>query len=102
MWHILQLSLIIWWLTTGLFPKFGIIGTHPSPIPINKGSHPLHWMIALKIKRSKISFFLMDQGVDTGNVLYQKSFNLGNNISPDSPRRQASMQSSPDSSGDKK
>ena len=61
-------------------PKFGVIGTHPSPIPINRGRHPLHWMIALKIKRSKISFFLMDQGVDTGNVLYQKSFNLGNNI----------------------
>ena len=61
-------------------PKFGVIGTHPSPIPINRGRHPLHWMIALKIKRSEISFFLMDEGIDTGNILYQKSFNLGNNM----------------------
>ena len=61
-------------------PKFGVIGTHPSPIPINRGRHPLHWMIALKIKRSEISFFLMDEGIDTGNILYHKSFNLGNNM----------------------
>ena len=61
-------------------PKFGIIGTHPTPIPMNKGRHPLHWMIALKIKKSQLSFFLMDEGIDTGNVLLRESFNLGKDI----------------------
>ena len=61
-------------------PKYSVIGTHPTELPMNKGRHPLHWMIVLKIKSSKLSFFLMDEGIDSGNILLQEPFYLGSNI----------------------
>ena len=61
-------------------PKYGVIGTHPTPLPRNKGRHPLHWMIAMGIAKSSFSFFKMDEGVDTGNILIQEAFDIGVNI----------------------
>jgi len=31
--------------------------------------HPLHWIIALGITETKMSFYRMDAGIDTGNIL---------------------------------
>ena len=53
------------------------IGTHPTDLPFNRGRHPLHWLIALGIKKSNVSFFRMEQGVDNGNVLIQVPFEIG-------------------------
>jgi len=58
-------------------PKFCTIGTHPTELPRNRGRHPLHWLIALGIPQSKLTFFRMDQGVDTGTVLHQEPFSVG-------------------------
>lgn len=54
-----------------------VIGTHPTPLPFNRGRHPLHWMISLGIKSSSLSFFKMNEGIDSGNVLLQVPFNIG-------------------------
>lgn len=61
--------------------KYGIIGTHPTCLPRNRGRHPLHWLIVLGIKKSALSFFIMEEGVDSGPILYQEPFNVENNIS---------------------
>ncbi len=50
------------------------IGSHWSELPANRGRHPLHWMIALGMTRGAISFFKMDDGVDTGDILLQVPF----------------------------
>jgi len=55
------------------------IGTHPTDIPFNRGRHPLHWLIALGISETKLSFLRMDKGVDTGDIILQVPFS----ISPD-------------------
>lgn len=57
-------------------PKRYCIGTHPTALPFNRGRHPLHWLITLKIPRTKLSFFIMDKGVDTGRVLLQSPFKI--------------------------
>lgn len=57
-------------------PRFFTIGTHPTDLPFNRGRHPLHWLIILGIKETKLSFFMMDKGVDTGRILLQLSFNI--------------------------
>lgn len=57
-------------------PKRYCIGTHPTALPFNRGRHPLHWLIVLGIRRSKLSFFVIDQGVDTGNILLQIPFEI--------------------------
>ncbi len=55
-------------------PKYFTIGTHPTDLPHNRGRHPLHWLIVLGITQSKLSFFKMDEGVDTGALLHQEPF----------------------------
>lgn len=55
------------------------IGTHPTELPHNRGRHPLHWLIALGFSGSKLSFFRMDEGIDTGKVLLQVPFSIGKN-----------------------
>jgi methionyl-tRNA formyltransferase len=55
-------------------PKYYCIGTHPTELPYNRGRHPLHWLITMGIQDTKLSFFLIDEGVDTGNILLQVSF----------------------------
>jgi methionyl-tRNA formyltransferase len=57
--------------------RMGCIGTHCTPLPANRGRHPLHWMIVLGIEESCVSFFLMDEGVDSGDILLQTPFRVG-------------------------
>lgn len=47
------------------------IGSHPGDLPFNRGRHPLHWLIALGINQTKLSFFIVDQGIDSGKILLQ-------------------------------
>jgi methionyl-tRNA formyltransferase len=54
-----------------------VVGVHPTPLPYNKGRHPLQWMIALGIPHSVASFYAMDSGVDSGRVLIQIPFTVG-------------------------
>jgi len=61
-------------------PKYGVIGTHPTPLPRNKGRHPLHWMVALGLRNSAVSFFKMDEDIDSGNILIQEPFLIGETI----------------------
>lgn len=57
-------------------PKYYVIGSHPTHLPYNRGRHPLHWLICLGIKNSYMSLFIMDEGVDSGNILIQEKFNI--------------------------
>jgi methionyl-tRNA formyltransferase len=57
-------------------PKYCVIGSHPTSLPCNRGRHPLHWQLVLKIKESLLSFFMMDEGVDSGPILLQKPYSI--------------------------
>lgn len=57
-------------------PIGGVIGYHPSKLPYNKGRHPLIWAKVLGLKSSGSTFFFMDEGADTGDILSQKEFNI--------------------------
>jgi len=57
-------------------PRFCVIGTHPTALPFNRGRHPLHWEIVLGFSESKLSFFRMDEGVDTGRILLQVPYEI--------------------------
>jgi methionyl-tRNA formyltransferase len=54
----------------------GIVGTHPSLLPKNRGRHPLIWAKFLGLKETGLTFFFMDKGVDSGNILSQSKFNI--------------------------
>ena len=52
-------------------PKYFCIGTHPTHLPFNRGRHPLQWTIILGFKKTKLSFFKINKGIDSGNILQQ-------------------------------
>ncbi|MFN0290517.1 methionyl-tRNA formyltransferase [Pedobacter helvus] len=54
-----------------LAPK-GVVGFHPAHIPHNKGRHPIIWALCLGLKTTASSFFFMDEGADTGDILSQE------------------------------
>jgi methionyl-tRNA formyltransferase len=57
-------------------PKFGVIGYHPSLLPRNRGRHPIIWSLALGLKETGSSFFLMDEGADSGSILSQERIHI--------------------------
>jgi len=54
----------------------GILGFHPAKLPHNRGRHPIIWALALGLKKSASTFFFMDEGADSGDILSQKEFEI--------------------------
>lgn len=54
----------------------GVLGFHPTKLPKNRGRHPLIWSLALGLKKSAATFFFMDEGIDSGEILSQKDFDI--------------------------
>jgi methionyl-tRNA formyltransferase len=50
----------------------GVIGFHPAALPANRGRHPIIWALVLGLKKTASTFFFMDAGADTGDILSQK------------------------------
>lgn len=55
-------------------PKYGVIGVHPAPLPKFRGRAAIVWQMLLKVHSSKVSMFLMDEGIDSGPILGQEPF----------------------------
>lgn len=53
-------------------PRKGVIGYHPTALPKNRGRHPIIWSLALGLKETASTFFFMDEGVDSGDILSQE------------------------------
>jgi len=54
----------------------GVVGYHPTKLPMNRGRHPLIWALALGLEESASTFFFMDEGADTGDILSQVDFEI--------------------------
>jgi methionyl-tRNA formyltransferase len=52
-------------------PPLGILGYHPANLPHNRGRHPIVWALALGMKETASTFFLMDEGADSGDIVDQ-------------------------------
>jgi len=59
----------------GLAPR-GVVGFHPSALPENRGRHPLIWALALGLERTASSFFFMNEGADTGDIISQTTIDI--------------------------
>lgn len=53
-------------------PHMGVIGTHPTELPKNRGRHPIIWAMALGLKQTAVTFFRMNEGADTGEIIAQR------------------------------
>lgn len=59
-------------------PKYGVIGFHPAELPNNRGRHPIIWALFLGLKQTASTFFFMDEGADTGDIISQEKININN------------------------
>lgn len=55
-------------------PPGGCIGTHPALLPKNRGRHPIVWALVEGLPESGLTFFYLDEGADSGDILWQKPF----------------------------
>lgn len=50
----------------------GVVGFHPAALPANRGRHPLIWALVLGLEKTASTFFFMDAGADSGDILSQR------------------------------
>jgi len=55
-------------------PSKGCIGTHPALLPRNRGRHPLIWALVKGLTESGLTFLYLDEGADSGDILWQRPF----------------------------
>jgi len=60
-------------------PKIGVIGSHPTELPKYRGRAPIPWSILKGLKTSALTFFFIEEGTDSGDILDQRSFKLSSN-----------------------
>jgi methionyl-tRNA formyltransferase len=53
-----------------------VIGFHPALLPNNRGRHPIIWALFLGLKKTGSTFFIMDEGADTGDIISQKEIKI--------------------------
>jgi methionyl-tRNA formyltransferase len=64
-------------------PPLGWLNGHPSLLPRHRGPTPLAWVIRDGDEETGISFHRMDAEFDTGPVLAQRRFDVGEPCEPD-------------------
>ena len=57
-------------------PKMGCVGFHPTHLPRGRGRAPVAWLV-FDAAPGAASFFLMDEGTDSGPLFVQEPFEIG-------------------------
>jgi len=60
-------------------PRMGIIGAHPTLLPIGRGRAAVPWAIIKGLDKTGVTFYKMDEGVDTGEILDQFEIPISKN-----------------------
>ena len=58
-------------------PRLGVVGYHPTMLPLHRGRHPIIWALVHGLNETGSTFFLMDDGVDSGPILHQRKVAIG-------------------------
>ncbi len=57
-------------------PYYGCINIHASLLPKYRGAAPIHWAVINGEKETGVTTMLMDEGMDTGDILLQESIKI--------------------------
>lgn len=57
-------------------PKYGCLNIHASLLPKYRGSSPIQWAVINGEEKSGVTIQQMNEGIDTGDILYQKEIVL--------------------------
>lgn len=78
-----ELILIVGWRTLidpklYKYPKYGAWAAHDSLLPKYRGFAPLNWAIINGEKKTGVTLFKVDEGIDTGPIIRHKSVPINN------------------------
>jgi methionyl-tRNA formyltransferase len=57
-------------------PSKGCIGIHPTLLPIGRGRSPIPWAILKGLKKTGVTLFKINTGVDSGPIILQKTIKM--------------------------
>jgi methionyl-tRNA formyltransferase len=60
-------------------PRKATINFHAGPLPTYRGMHTFSWAIINGEREYGVAWHLVDEGIDTGNVLFQRMFPMAKN-----------------------
>tara|TARA_R100000008_G_scaffold64141_1_gene41253 strand:- start:3344 stop:3997 length:654 start_codon:yes stop_codon:yes gene_type:complete len=69
-----------WIIKEDIINNYPCICLHPSPLPKYRGGSPMQHQIIAGEKKSAVTLFKMDEGIDTGDILFQKEFSLDGDL----------------------
>ncbi len=55
-------------------PTKGCVGFHPTPLPKFRGRAAMVWQVLLGIHETKCTLFMLDEGMDSGDILGQQEY----------------------------
>ncbi len=58
-------------------PKYGCVNGHASLLPRHRGASPIQWAIVCGDKQTGVTTMLMDEGMDTGDILMTAVTDIG-------------------------
>lgn len=58
-------------------PPMGSVNLHGSLLPAYRGAAPINWAVINGEKETGVTTFKLQQEIDTGNILLQESFSIG-------------------------
>ncbi|MGL5733990.1 MAG: methionyl-tRNA formyltransferase [Beijerinckiaceae bacterium] len=58
-------------------PKYNTFQYHPSLLPMHRGPSSINWPIAMGAKKTGLTIFWPDEGLDEGPILLQKEVEIG-------------------------
>jgi methionyl-tRNA formyltransferase len=58
-------------------PRLGFVNLHPSLLPRHRGPSPIEWAILSGDAETGVTTILLDEGMDTGPILLQRSTPIG-------------------------
>jgi len=73
--------------------KYGAWGIHASLLPLYRGGAPLVWSMINGDKKTGVTLFKLDNGVDTGEIIAQSPFSINFNDKIDDLYRKATLAS---------
>lgn len=60
-------------------PRYGCINVHASLLPKYRGAAPIQWSVINGEKETGVTTMLMDEGLDTGDMLLRETVKIGEN-----------------------
>lgn len=57
-------------------PQYGCVGIHPTLLPERRGGAPINWSLIDGLSKSGVTLFYFSEGVDSGDIIAQREFNI--------------------------